>query len=166
MKKGAIILTITIIIVIIIFLAYLGRHKIKRIFMGSAQTALTQPVTTPKINPSTATKTVTNNIVVIKTTPSKGSYLTDPKGMTLYIFDKDTKGVSNCYNSCEAIWPIYAATSNTTSNLPVNITIIKRTDGSIQYAWKGMPLYYYSKDTKPGDVLGDGIGNIWHIARP
>ena len=29
-----------------------------------------------------------------------------------------------------------------------------------------MPLYYYVKDTKAGDKLGDGVGGIWKIARP
>ena len=31
-----------------------------------------------------------------------GGILTDSKGMTLYVFDKDTPGVSNCYDKCAA----------------------------------------------------------------
>ncbi|TGT48046.1 hypothetical protein EN813_051345, partial [Mesorhizobium sp. M00.F.Ca.ET.170.01.1.1] len=30
---------------------------------------------------------------------------TDAKGMTLYTFDKDEKGKSNCYDKCAANWP-------------------------------------------------------------
>lgn len=31
--------------------------------------------------------------------------LTDANGMTLYIFDKDTAGVTNCYDDCAVKWP-------------------------------------------------------------
>ena len=36
--------------------------------------------------------------------------LTDAKGMTLYIYDKDTTGVSNCYDKCAVNWPPSAQT--------------------------------------------------------
>jgi predicted lipoprotein with Yx(FWY)xxD motif len=28
-----------------------------------------------------------------------------------------------------------------------------------------LPLYYFIKDTKPGDRNGDGVGGNWQIAR-
>jgi predicted lipoprotein with Yx(FWY)xxD motif len=31
--------------------------------------------------------------------------LTDAKGMTLYTWDKDAVGVSNCYDQCAVNWP-------------------------------------------------------------
>jgi predicted lipoprotein with Yx(FWY)xxD motif len=34
--------------------------------------------------------------------------------------------------------------------------VVARPDGSKQWAWKGMPLYTYVKDTKAGDVSGEG----------
>ena len=31
---------------------------------------------------------------------------------------------------------------------------------------KGKPLYYWAKDTKPGDKTGDGFANnSWHVAK-
>ena len=33
-------------------------------------------------------------------------------------------------------------------------------------AFKGKPLYYWSKDSKPGDKGGDGKINLWHTAMP
>ena len=45
-------------------------------------------------------------------------------------------------------------------------TLTQAADGSKQWAFKGMPLYYYAKDTKSGDRLGDGVGGNWKIARP
>ena len=29
-----------------------------------------------------------------------------------------------------------------------------------------MPVYAFHKDEKPGDVTGDGVNNVWHIAAP
>ncbi|MFP3589895.1 hypothetical protein SCB29_40770, partial [Paraburkholderia sp. SIMBA_055] len=34
-----------------------------------------------------------------------GEVLTNAEGMTLYVFDKDTKGTSNCYDDCAKKWP-------------------------------------------------------------
>lgn len=91
------------------------------------------------------------------------SYLKDPKGMTLYIFDKDTAGVSNCEAQCLVAWPAYKSTTATPSGLAANMSVITRSDGSKQYAWMGKPLYYYANDAKPGDTTGDGVGGIWHL---
>ena len=45
--------------------------------------------------------------------------------------------------------------------------MIKRDDGAMQWAYKGKPLYTWAKDTKPGDITGDGFLNgVWHIAQP
>ncbi len=29
-----------------------------------------------------------------------------------------------------------------------------------------MPLYYWVKDTKSGDITGDGVGGSWNLAKP
>ncbi len=104
-----------------------------------------------------------DTIYMTKTDTAKGKYLTDFQGMTLYIFDKDTQGVSNCYNDCAKKWPPYSSGATVQAQLPQYISVIKRTDGSTQYAWKGMPLYYYASDQKVGDITGDGVGGVWHI---
>jgi len=97
----------------------------------------------------------------------KQQYLTDPKAMTLYTYDKDTANTSNCYGSCAILWPPFLTTSTQLKGMTMpGLTTIKRTDGSMQYAYNGKPLYYYQKDTKPGDVTGDGVGGVWHIVKP
>ena len=45
-----------------------------------------------------------------------------------------------------------------------DFTIVDRTDGTKMWAFKGMPLYLWIKDTKPGDTTGDGVGGVWHTA--
>ena len=36
---------------------------------------------------------------------SAGKIWTDEKGMTLYTFDKDEAGKTNCYDKCAVAWP-------------------------------------------------------------
>ena len=43
---------------------------------------------------------------------AKGKVLTDPKGMTLYIFDKDADGKSVCNGPCATNWPPLMAASD------------------------------------------------------
>jgi predicted lipoprotein with Yx(FWY)xxD motif len=120
------------------------------------------------VSPTTSQSGVplTNNIYMVKTDSEKGIYLTDFQGMTLYIFDNDNPGISNCEGNCATLWPTYSSGATAQSQFPVNITVITRTDGSKQFAWKGKPLYYYSNDQKPGDILGDGKGGVWHLVKP
>ncbi|MDE2331250.1 MAG: hypothetical protein KGK16_10775 [Bradyrhizobium sp.] len=96
---------------------------------------------------------------------SKGPTLVDAKGMTLYTFDKDTDGKSACNGPCATIWPPLKAESDAK---PGNgYTVVKRGDGSSQWAYKGKPLYTWTKDSKPGDITGDGFLNgAWHAAQP
>jgi len=99
----------------------------------------------------------------IKTmTVGGANVLTDAKGMTLYTFDKDTAGVSNCYDKCAAAWPPAKAAAD--AKAEGDFTLVKRTDGSVMWAYKGMPLYLFVKDAKPGDTTGDMVGNVWHTA--
>jgi len=94
---------------------------------------------------------------------SAGTVLTDPKGMTLYTYDKDTAGVSNCVDQCAVNWPPAMATA---ADKPVgDLTIIKRPDGTMQWADEGKPLYTFIQDKKPGDVTGDNMKNVWHAVK-
>jgi predicted lipoprotein with Yx(FWY)xxD motif len=92
--------------------------------------------------------------------------LTDGNGMTLYYFDRDEmgSGKSACNGPCAAAWPPQAAGDDST---PFGqYTIIKREDGTKQWAYKGRPLYRWAKDTKPGERTGDNVNNVWHIVTP
>jgi predicted lipoprotein with Yx(FWY)xxD motif len=89
--------------------------------------------------------------------------LTAANGHTLYTFDKDAANKSNCYNDCADSWPPYAAAKGAKSK-GKGFSIVKRKDGSLQWAKDGAPLYFWVGDTEPGDTNGDGIGGVWHIA--
>ncbi len=94
----------------------------------------------------------------------KGKALVDAKGMTLYVFDKDAAGKSNCNGPCATNWPpLMAAAADKAAG---DWTIVTRDDGGKQWAYKSKPVYTWVKDSKPGDTTGDGVNGIWHIATP
>lgn len=95
---------------------------------------------------------------------SADGYFTDGHDMTLYTFDKDSDGVSNCYDKCASLWPPLLAEEG--EELPAGFATITRKDGNAQIAYKGQPLYLWVKDKKPGQTTGDGVKGVWHIAKP
>lgn len=101
--------------------------------------------------------------------PAQSHYgmLTDAQGMTLYVFDKDAtgSGKSVCNGPCATNWPPLLAGEKDQAR--GDWSIVGRDDGRRQWAYKGRPLYTWSKDQKPGDTTGDGfLNNQWHTARP
>ncbi|MEV5834407.1 hypothetical protein [Nocardia sp. NPDC052112] len=116
----------------------------------------------------------TANAVQLRVTsnPAVGQYVSDGSGRSLYRFDKDTANpsVSNCSGQCAVTWPpltvsrdqaLYAAGVD-----PQLVGFIERADGSCQITIGGWPVYYFSKDTKPGDLLGQGVGGTWFAVAP
>ena len=96
---------------------------------------------------------------------SFGPVLTDSHGMTLYTFTRDMPGYSNCNAQCAVSWPPLLASSD--AHASGDWSIISRDDGQMQWAHKDKPLYSWSKDSKPGDVTGEGVSNgKWHVAKP
>ena len=90
-------------------------------------------------------------------------HLADNAGMTLYVFDKDTPGKSNCNEGCAKIWPPLFAPPVVEFKEP--LSVLTRADGSVQIAYNKRPLYFYADDEKAGDINGDGIQGIWHIVQ-
>lgn len=92
--------------------------------------------------------------------------LVGPNGMTLYTFDKDAagSGKSACNGPCAVNWPPLMA--GAADQATGDFTVITRDDGSKQWALKGKPVYYWVKDSKPGDKTGDGVNKVWQIAKP
>ena len=97
-----------------------------------------------------------------------GEYLTDTKGMTLYVFSDDKKLQSVCKDACLQKWPPFAYDSKDpasfTDTLSKRMNVIERSDGAIQYAYGEKPVYYYVGDKAPGEVNGNGLNDgKWSI---
>jgi predicted lipoprotein with Yx(FWY)xxD motif len=86
--------------------------------------------------------------------------------MTLYTFDRDVagSGKSVCNGACATNWPPLMADDSAQAS--GDYSIVTRDDGKRQVAYKGKPLYYWLKDTKPGEKTGDGFNNVWHVVKP
>src|SRR5215475_1071287 len=91
-----------------------------------------------------------------------GAMLADPKGMTLYYFDKDDSGnKSNCNGKCNERWVPYAAPAG--AEAYGDFTLIVRNDGTRMWAYRYRPLYTSQQDKAPGDANGADASTLWHI---
>ena len=91
--------------------------------------------------------------------------LATPSGATVYTFDKDTagSGKSVCNGPCATLWPPVAAQASDAAS--GDWSVVTRDDGSKQWAFKGAPVYTFSKDAKPGDTTGDKFKDVWHVIK-
>lgn len=102
---------------------------------------------------------------------SVGKVMADMKGMTLYVWDKDTKGAakSACVDKCIAAWPPFVAPAGAKAEGKWTLVDGVDKDGTTAvkiWAYDGWPLYYFAKDAKAGDVTGDGGGGgTWHVVK-
>lgn len=103
-------------------------------------------------------------------TGAAGTYLTDPDGMTLYIFTKDAANTSVCTDTCAENWPPLIVPAGMTPGVVDGVTgaltTFARADGSLQVAYDGKPLYAFIGDMAAGDTNGQGVNDVWFIAEP
>ena len=104
--------------------------------------------------------------------PDLGQILTDGDGNTVYLFEKDEDGTSNCSGECATEWPPVTTSGSAKAGDGADQSLIsttKRDDGSMQVTYDGHPLYLYAGDTKPGDTTGNGLelyGAEWYAITP
>lgn len=120
-----------------------------------------------------AAKSAPSLVIGTYKTPEDGVLLTGANNRTLYVFKPDEKSTSahekssTCNGSCAAVWPPVLASGTPAVAGEANAALIgftKRSDGAKQVTYNGLPLYYYSADTKAGQATGnhlkDGFG-LW-----
>ena len=118
---------------------------------------------TPGGGGAAASTPTASTTVAAATVTGHGSVLVDgSSGMTLYVFDQDTPGsnTSACTGGCVSTWPPLTVPAGTTPTAATGISgqlgTLTRTDGKgIQVTFNGLPLHFYSGDTKPGDANGN-----------
>ncbi len=98
--------------------------------------------------------------------PGLGTFLTDGSGKTLYFFARENPGEVACTGTCLANWPAFSPGPLVAPSLlkAADFSVTTRPDGTRQSLYKGRLLYYFAKDTKPGDTNGEGVLNAWHVA--
>ncbi|HEX5455847.1 MAG TPA: hypothetical protein VFW77_00590 [Candidatus Saccharimonadales bacterium] len=166
MRGKTLIGVVVVIVIVLAGVGYATYHKSGDNSQNNSANSNNPPAqasTQPETNSSPANSTQDSGAIVqTKTDSNLGKYLADADGNPLYTYGGDSKGVSNCSGSCLYTWPIYEA--NDTANLPANVSVITRSDGTKQYAYKGLPLYTFTSDSG-GQVTGDNVSDF-HIAKP
>ncbi|MGE4062659.1 MAG: hypothetical protein AB7E79_04755 [Rhodospirillaceae bacterium] len=75
------------------------------------------------------------------------------EGLTFYTYDKDLPGQSTCVDECAKTWIPAVAPAGAVGT--VDWSVIKRSDGASQWAFKNKPVYTYVGDKDPGSVGGN-----------
>ena len=111
---------------------------------------------------STALSTLSLIAQANPTTDSNG-VMASKDGKTLYTFTKDAAGKSNCNGACAAAWPPFMVANPAAAG--GDFSIVTRDDGAKQWAFKGMPMYFFAGDAKAGDMNGEGSGGVWFVVK-
>ncbi len=115
---------------------------------------------------STAASAAAGGDATVATTVSDlGTILTDAEGMTIYFFANDEEGVSNCTDDCLANWPPVEVEGEPTGTdgVTADLGTMTRDDGTTQLTVNGYPAYLFANDSAPGDITGQGVGEIWWV---
>src|SRR5712691_12139867 len=122
-------------------------------------------------SPSTS-PAATGTAIAVATNSKLGQILVDGKGITVYLFVKDTGQSSTCYTSCAQVWPPVLTSGPPQAGTGATASLLgttTRTDGKLEVTYAGHPLYYFVSDKQPGDATGQGIdnfGGLWWVLTP
>ena len=95
---------------------------------------------------------------------AQGVALTDFSGLTLYAFNGNAKRDNQvcASNKCDVRWlPVVAPAL---ADGVGDFSIVARSDGTKQWAYKKNPLYRFKGDKLPGDAHGVGVDKRWSVA--
>jgi predicted lipoprotein with Yx(FWY)xxD motif len=98
---------------------------------------------------------------------SAGPILVNSQGMTLYAFLNDTEGESTCTGDCLGNWPAAVVGEHDTSVLdPALWSTVENPEAGAMLKIGDWPLYTFAGDAAPGDVNGQGVGEVWFAVAP
>lgn len=139
---------------------------------GSSGTGASTTASATSATPAAA-KSAPSLVIGTYKTPEDGTLITGTNNRTLYMFKADEKStsahekLSTCNGACAAVWPPVLASGTPAVAGEANASLVgltTRSDGTEQVTYNGLPLYYYTADTKAGQSVGnhlkDGFG-LW-----
>jgi predicted lipoprotein with Yx(FWY)xxD motif len=143
----------------------------RRAITGARLLAVTVGVTAISVAGVMSASAATNKSVVevVKNAKLHETILVNRKGFTLYSLSAEKRGRFICTDtSCLSVWkPLVVARGAKPTGAP-KLATIRRPDGRTQVTYRGLPLYSFSGDTKPGDTKGNGFKDVgtWRPATP
>jgi predicted lipoprotein with Yx(FWY)xxD motif len=96
---------------------------------------------------------------------SHGKVLVGPAGHTLYDLTADSRNHSSCNPLCRGVWPPLMTSGTPRAGAGVIAAKLGETAGH-QVTYNGRPLYYFSFDSKPGQIQGENVhsfGGAWYL---
>jgi len=114
----------------------------------------------------------TKSLIVTAKTTKLGRVLVDAQGRTLYLFGADRSAKSACSGKCATFWPPLIVTGKPRAGAGIQPSLLgtaRRANGQLQVTYNHHPLYAFVKDTKAGQVNGEGIdafGATWYAVSP
>lgn len=121
--------------------------------------------------PAVSGKPSTSAAGLTTATAGSNKVLVTAQGFTVYMFANDTAGKSNCDATCLSFWPALTGMPSAASGAALTgaFGTITGTGGITQATYDGHPLYLFVKDTKPGQIAGNGVntsGGLWYALTP
>lgn len=95
------------------------------------------------------------------------SILVTRKGFTLYSLSAEANGRFICKDRvCLSLWTPLVVARGTKPTGAAKLATIRRPDGRTQVTYRGLPLYTFNEDTKPGQAKGNGFMDVgtWRVA--
>ena len=114
----------------------------------------------------------THSAAVSTTHTGLGRVVTDSRGRTLYLFEKDKHGRSACSGVCSTYWPPLLTSGKPVATGGVSASLlgtIRRANGTRQVTVAGHPVYLFFGDGKRGQTNGEGLtdfGASWYALSP
>ena len=124
----------------------------------------------PSSAPASGGASASGATVITTASSSGNTFLTSGSGRAIYLWAKDTGGMSACTGACASAWPPVTGTATAAGSAKASdLGTITRSDGSKQVTYDGHPLYYFVGDSGPGTATGQGSDNFgakWWLVSP
>lgn len=139
---------------------------------GSSSSSTSAAATPAGGSATSAAAAAGSGLVITTKSGSAGAFLTDGSGRAVYLWAKDAMDSSACSGACAGAWPPVTTTGAVTASGGANkadLSTITRSGGAKQAVYDGHPLYYFSGDSGPGQVNGQGsdaFGAKWWLVDP
>ncbi|MFY9651778.1 hypothetical protein [Trebonia sp.] len=139
---------------------------------GSSGTAAAGSSSPAGASSSSAAAGGSGSTVITTVSSSAGTFLANSSGHAVYLWTKDSNGMSACSGACAGAWPPVTTTGTVTASGEAkssDLSTITRSDGTKQVTYDGHPLYFFSGDSGPGMASGqgnDGFGAKWWLVSP
>jgi predicted lipoprotein with Yx(FWY)xxD motif len=134
---------------------------------GSGSTGSSSAPAAAPSSASSAASSSSEEVETLKTATVAGhTVVVDGEGKAVYVYTRDNAGAttSACTGGCASLWPaVTSAGAPTLQGVTGKIGSITGVGGKQQITVNGMPIYYYAKDTGPGQFNGQGVANVWYV---